>query len=74
MEQKWKQMTADEKRLLKHIKDKQDSDMKAFVSDQKAAYKAAKNQFKKVCLPWIIFPPGKSLWVTAFSLRNCSFK
>lgn len=47
MEQKWKQMTADEKRLLKHIKDKQDSDMKAFVSDQKAAYKAAKNQFKK---------------------------
>ncbi|XP_015769344.1 PREDICTED: serine/threonine-protein kinase TAO1-like [Acropora digitifera] len=54
MEQKWKQMTADEKRLLKHIKDKQDSDMKAFVSDQKAAYKAAKNQFKKVCLPWIL--------------------
>lgn len=49
MEQKWKQMMADEKRLLKHIKDKQDSDMKAFVSDQKAAYKAAKNQFKKVC-------------------------
>lgn len=47
MEQKWKQMMADEKRLLKHIKDKQDSDMKAFVSDQKAAYKAAKNQFKK---------------------------
>lgn len=47
MEQKLRQMMADEKRLLKHIKDKQDSDMKAFVSDQKAAYKAAKNQFKK---------------------------
>ena len=49
MEQKLKQMMADERRLLKHIKDKHDSDMKAFVSDQKAAYKAAKNQFKKVC-------------------------
>lgn len=49
MEQKLKQMMADERRLLKHIKDKHDSDMKAFVSEQKAAYKAAKNQFKKVC-------------------------
>ena len=49
MEQKLKQMMADEKRLLKHIKDKHDNDMKSFVSDQKAAYKAAKNQFKKVC-------------------------
>ena len=48
MEQKLKQMAADEKRLLKHIKDKHDNDMKAFISDQKAAYKAAKNQFKKV--------------------------
>lgn len=47
MEQKLKQMTADEKRLLKHIKDKHDNDLKTFVSDQKAAYKAAKNQFKK---------------------------
>lgn len=74
MEQKWKQMMADEKRLLKHIKDKQDSDMKAFVSDQKAAYKAAKNQFKKVCAPWIILLPEKSLWVTAFSLRKCTCK
>ena len=50
MEQKLKQMMADERRLLKHIKDKQDSDMKAFASDQKAAYKAAKNQFKRVCI------------------------
>lgn len=50
MEQKLKQMTADEKRLLKHIKDKHDNDLKTFVSDQKAAYKAAKNQFKKVSI------------------------
>jgi len=49
MEQKLKQMMADEKRLLKHIKDKHDGDLKTFISDQKAAYKAAKNQFKKVC-------------------------
>ena len=48
MEQKLKQMSADERRLLKHIKDKHDNDMKIFLSDQKAAYKAAKNQFKKV--------------------------
>ena len=48
MDQKLKQMTADERRLLKHIKDKHDNDMKMFLSDQKAAYKAAKNQFKKV--------------------------
>lgn len=48
MEQKLKQMTADERRLLKHIKDKHDNDMKMFLSDQKAAYKAAKNQMKKV--------------------------
>ncbi|XP_027044188.1 serine/threonine-protein kinase TAO3-like isoform X3 [Pocillopora damicornis] len=47
MEQKLKQMSADERRLLKHIKDKHDNDMKIFLSDQKAAYKAAKNQFKK---------------------------
>lgn len=51
MEQKLKQMSADEKRLLRHIKDKHDNDMKMFLSDQKAAYKAAKNQFKKVCSP-----------------------
>ena len=44
MEQKLKQMTADEKRLLKHIKDKHDNDLKTFVSDQKAAYKAAKKK------------------------------
>ena len=50
MEQKLKQMTADEKRLLKHIKDKHDNDLKTFASDQKAAYKAAKNQFKKVSI------------------------
>ena len=49
MEQKLKQMGADEKRLLKHIKDKHDNDMKMFVSDQKAAFKVAKNQLKKVC-------------------------
>lgn len=47
MEQKLKQMSADERRLLKHIKDKHDNDMKIFLSDQKAAYKAAKNQMKK---------------------------
>ena len=51
MEQKLKQMSADEKRLLRHIKDRHDNDMKMFLSDQKAAYKAAKNQFKKVCSP-----------------------
>ena len=48
MEQKLKQMSADEKRLQRHIKDKHDNDMKTFDSDQKAAYKAAKNQFKRV--------------------------
>ena len=55
MEQKLKQMSADERRLLKHIKDKHDNDMKMFLSDQKAAYKAAKNQFKKVCFPALTF-------------------
>ena len=58
MEQKLKQMSADEKRLLRHIKDKHDSDMKMFLSDQKAAYKAAKNQFKKVCSPALTSIPG----------------
>ena len=58
MEQKLKQMSADEKRLLKHIKDKHDNDMKIFLSDQKAAYKAAKNQFKKVCTPALTYTYG----------------
>lgn len=55
MEQKQKQMSADEKRLLRHIKDKHDNDLKMFLSDQKAAYKAAKNQFKKVCILALTF-------------------
>ena len=54
-EQKMKQMSADEKRLLRHIKDKHDNDLKMFLSDQKAAYKAAKNQFKKVCILALTF-------------------
>ena len=58
MEQKLKQMSADEKRLLRHIKDKHDNDMKMFLSDQKAAYKAAKNQFKKVCISALTFITG----------------
>lgn len=61
MEQKLKQMSADEKRLLKHIKDKHDNDMKMFLSDQKAAYKAAKNQFKKVCTPALTVTQGVKL-------------
>ena len=64
MEQKLKQMTADEKRLLKHIKDKHDNDLKTFVSDQKAAYKAAKNQFKKVSLV-------DSRWIIYLALSDC---
>jgi len=64
MEQKLKQMTADEKRLLKHIKDKHDNDLKTFVSDQKAAYKAAKNQFKKVSIV-------DSSWSIYLALSDC---
>lgn len=73
MEQKLKQMTADEKRLLKHIKDKHDNDLKTFVSDQKAAYKAAKNQFKKVSLVdsrWIIYLALSDFLTTLIEARR----
>lgn len=70
MEQKLKQMSADEKRLLKHIKDKHDNDMKMFLSDQKAAYKAAKNQFKKVCSPALTFTRGVKLSDVKISSPN----
>ena len=73
MEQKLKQMTADEKRLLKHIKDKHDNDLKTFVSDQKAAYKAAKNQFKKVSLVdsrWSIYLALSDFLTTLIEARR----
>ena len=70
MEQKLKQMSADEKRLLKHIKDKHDNDMKMFLSDQKAAYKAAKNQFKKVRTPSLTFTQGVKLIDVEISSPN----
>lgn len=63
MEQKLKHMAVEEKRLLKHIRDKHDNDMKMFLSDQKAAYKAAKNQLKKVC--------GLYTWLD-FNLGHCT--
>ena len=70
MEQKLKQMSADEKRLLKHIKDKHDNDMKLFLSDQKAAYKAAKNQFKKVGTPALTFTYGVTVSDVEISSPN----
>lgn len=51
LEQRFKQNATDERKLLKEIRDMQDSEMKAFNSRQKAEYKAAKMQFKKVSIP-----------------------
>ena len=41
-------MQSDEKKLLKRIRDIQESEKKSFVGRQKKEYKTAKDQFKKV--------------------------
>lgn len=44
-----KQEAAEERKFLKGVKEKQDADMKQFLSQQKADYRGTKVIYKRVC-------------------------
>ena len=44
-----KQESAEERKFLKGVKEKQDADMKQFLSQQKADYRGTKVMYKRVC-------------------------